>query len=502
MQDLYNYQALDAAGMGLNAEQIMKAMEAGLQTGRDYNNTDHTGGGLKTESLDAVVKVLESKMTDNVLFNGIGKQRIYNTVHEFNQLKKYGQEVGIFNLEGETPQFTDSQYTRRSVITKFMGVGFQVTHPATLVKTADGKNALAREVENKTALLLRAINRKLSVADSSKIATEFDGIFRQHLIGVNEIYGASAGKTEEQLMDTYFNDSASVIDARGHILTDSLIQDSADGIVNTRFGEVDTIISNPTVFNDYVKQFQQYKQVLVGGVNGVENANMGQSVGTVTTQFGKLNIDNDKFFDRKEPRLYNEAATNAQAPAAPTKDGSTPIAVVSADTKTKFTDGAGGYFYAVAAKNRYGVSAMTPINTTIQAVAATESVDLKFAATAGLYDTEAFVIYRTEKDVTPYTTAKYYPIFEVSVGSLASGFDGAAATLVRDRNRFIPNTYRAMVYYKSNDMLEYLQFCPTMRMDLAQTSPSQRGLILNYGALAMYAPGKVSIIWNIGKKTA
>lgn len=501
MQDLYNYSGMDAGAFNANAQDIMKAMEAGLQTGRDYNNTVHTGGGLKVESLDAVVKVLESKMTDNVLFNGIGKQRIYNTVHEYNQLYKYGQEVGIFNLEGETPQFTDSQYRRKSITTKFMGVGGQVTHAATLVKTADGKNSLAREVENKTALLLRAINRKLSIADSSKIDTEFDGIFRQHLLGVNEIYGSTAGKTAEQLMDAYFSDGASVIDARGSILTDDLVQDATDGIVNTRFGEVSHIISNPSVFNDYAKQFQQYKQVLVGGTNGVENANMGQSVGSITTQFGKIGIENDKFFDKKEPKLYTATATSDKAPVAPTKDGSAPIAVVT-DTKTKFTDGAGGYFYAVAAKNRYGESALTMINTTIQAVAATEAVNLKFTATAGNYDTEAFVIYRTETDVTPYTTAKFYPIFEVSTSELTAGFDGGAAGLVRDRNRILPNTYRAMVYYKSNDIMEYLQFCPTMRMDFAQTSPSQRFAILNYGALAMYAPGKVAIIWNIGKKTA
>jgi hypothetical protein len=503
MLDLYNYGNGSQTEQSLyapNAQEIMKAMEATLSTGRDFNNQIHSIGGLKSESLDPLVKVLESKMTDNVLFNTMPKQRIYNTVHEYNQLYKYGQEVGIFNLEGETPQATDSQYRRKSIIAKFMGITGEVTHAATLAKTADGKNAMAREVENKTALLLRSINRKLSVADSSKIDSEFDGLFRQHLLGVNEIYSPIAGKTPEQLMDTYFADGASVIDARGSILTDDLVQDAADGIVNTRFGEISHIISNPTVFNDYAKQFQQYKQVLVGGVNGVENANMGQSVGSITTQFGKIGIENDKFFDKREPKLYNAAATGDMAPAAPTKDGSTPIAV-NTDTKTKFTGEAGGYFYGVTAKNRFGESAMTMINTTIQAVAATESVDLKFAATAGNYAAEAFVIYRTEKDATPYTTAKLYPLFEVSAAELTAGWDGASAGLVRDRNRILPNTYRALVYYKSNDYMEYLQYCPTMRMDYAQTSPKLRFSVLNYGTPVSYQPGKMAIIWNIGKKT-
>lgn len=50
--------------------------------------------------------------------------------------------------------------------------------------------------------------------------------------------------------------------------------------------------------------------------------------------------------------------------------------------------------------------------------------------------------------------------------------------------------------------MEYLQFAPTMRMDFAQASPSQRFAVLNYGTPVMYMPGKVAIIHNIGKKTS
>ena len=122
MNDLYNYSGsqMDANFMNENAGAILKAMEAGLGTGRDYNNTLTNGPGLKVESLDAVVKVLENKLTDLVLWNGMNKTKITNTVHEYNQLYKYGQDTGIFNLEGETPQFTDSQYRRKSIITIFI----------------------------------------------------------------------------------------------------------------------------------------------------------------------------------------------------------------------------------------------------------------------------------------------------------------------------------------------------------------------------------------------
>lgn len=484
-----------SSGYG-NAEDLLKAMEAGLGTGRDYTDATHNGPGLKVESLDPVVKVLTNKLEHLKVWSMIPKQKIFNTVHEYNQLNKYGSEVGIFNLEGETPQFTDTQYRRKAATTKFMGIGGQVSHAATLVKRADGKNVLAAEVENKTILLLTELNKALISSDDSKIDTQFEGFWRNHLVGINDIYGGISGITAETSMDNYFGDAA-VVDARGSVLTDSLVEDAAQVAVNDRFGMISDILSTPVVFNNYVKQFHESKRVVVGQNGGVTGATMGQSVNMIQTQFGKVDIQNDIYFDRRTPKKYNTAATSDKAPVVPVKDGSTPIAV-NTDTKTKFTLTAGGYFYCVTAKNRYGESAMVPINTTIQAVAATESVDLKFAAGVGGYAVESYVIYRTTKGATPYTTANYYPLFEVSIAELASGYDGVGVGLVRDRDRIMAGTHSAIVFYNSAEYWEYLQLAPTMRMDFAITSPSQRFSILNYGTPVWYQPGKMIRIVNIG----
>lgn len=502
MTDLYNYNGLtsdEQSFLNENAQDIIKAMEAGLETGRDYNNEIHNGPGLKVESLDPVVKILENRESHLVFYKMLPKLRVYNTVHEYNQLYRYGDDVGIANLEGETPQFTDSQYRRKSVILKFLGIGGQVTHPSTLVKTADGVNMYAREVQNKTIKLLTQINAALTDFDSSKTSVQFDGIFRQHLLGVNEIVSANAGKTSEQLLDGYFADAA-IINANGNTLTDAMVEDAANAVVNDRFGIVTEIISNPIVFNDYVKNFHESKRVLIGtGVNGTDGATMGQSVNEIVTQFGKIGVKNDIFFDRRSPIAYNRAATSDKAPSTPTA-GATPIAV-NTDGKTEWGSAyAGNVFYVVTAKNRYGESAPLAINTTAQAVTATQSVDLQFAANPGNYATEAFVIYRTETDVANRTAAKYYPLFEVSTTELAAGFDGASATLVRDRNRFVPNSHSALVYVNNNEMWEYLQLAPLMRMDFAITSPSRRFAVLNYASPVLYQPGKIARIVNIGRR--
>jgi len=500
MTDLYNFQG-DMNGEDLaRAEELMKAMEAGSGTGRDYDNTLHNGPGLKTESLDAVTKVLAQRMEHLVFHQTMPKQRIYNTVHEYNQLFKYGEDIGIFNSEGETPAFTDSQYRRKSAVTKFTGVGGQVTHPAMLAKYADGKNALQREVENKTILLMTLLNQKTVNANSSKGDKEFDGVFRLHEKGLADIVGGIEGMSSEQVLDTYFNDVA-VIDGDGEILSDGLVESSMQAVVNDRFGMADRIIAPPSVWSAYVTQFHESKRFIPGMSGAIVGATTGQSVNDIQTQFGKLPIKSDIFFDYRKPKKYNAITTSDKAPAKPVKDGSTPIAV-NTDAKTNFTNHAGTYFYAVTAKNRYGESAIEPINTTGQAVTATESVDIKFAAGSGAYAAEAFVIYRTEADPASYQTANYYPMFEVSTSELAAGWDGAAADLVRDRNRFIAGTYSAMVYENSPEIVEYLEFGPTQKMDLAITSPSRRFLVLNYGCPVLYQPGKVSRIVNLkGSKT-
>ena len=110
------------------------------------------------------------------------------------------------------------------------------------------------------------------------------------------------------------------------------------------------------------------------------------------------------------------------------------------------------------------------------------------------------MIYRTETGASPRTSVRYYPLFEVSAAELAAGYDGAAATLVRDRNRFVPNSHSAIIYTNNNQLWEYLQLAPLMRMDFAITSPSRRFAVLNYGSPVLYQPGKIARIINIGRR--
>lgn len=404
--DLYNYNGngndVDLLD-GISASDVLKVMEAGSMTGMQYNNMINNGGGLKVESLDSVLKILTNRLNQLVYFMEMPKHKIDNNVHQYNQLYKYGEEVGIFNTEGETPEETDSQYRRKSIIAKYMGVVGQVTHPAMLARLAGGMNMYTKEVENKTILLQTLIDARLVDADSSCVPEQFDGFFRQHLLGVNEMDGGTAeGKTSEQLLDAYYS-SPAVIDAQGQVLNDTLIQDAADVVVNVYNGYIDRIISNPIVFNNYVKLFHESKRVIVGMAASVTGATMGQSVNNVVTQFGKVDIKNDRFFNEAKPITVGKLSTSAKAPVIPVIGAAikanAAIKVNAADTKTNFGQHAGSYGYLVTAKNRYGESA--PLNITsagAQAVAATESVEFGFTAgVGGAYAATCFVVYRTKK---------------------------------------------------------------------------------------------------------
>jgi hypothetical protein len=494
--DLYNYGGLETGVFpGLDSPdkiyELAKAMSAGDTTGQGLIGTLTSGAALKTESLDPMLKILTSQDKHIVLHKILPKQNAYNTVEEYNQLVDYGLNIGIFNKEGETPQFTDSIYRRESVLIKYTGVSGEVTHPFTLVRLGSGVgDALAQEVKNKTQFLIRALNKAYPVSDSRLISDEFDGIFKQHYAGVTGAALPSAAN-----LTKYYADS-SVIDARGYILSDKMVEDAAHGVVNDNFGMVSSIIGPPIVFSNYVSQFHESKRIIVGQAGGVEGATMGQSVNDIMTQFGKIGVISDIFFDYKTSKKYNEAATSAKAPAAPIAGGALTNAVT--DTNTSFTDSAGNYWYGVVAKNRYGESAMTLFDTAVQAVQATEAVDVTFSQVDGAYAAECFVIYRTEKSPAAYTTAKFYPIITVSVAELGTGYDGAAQGSVRDKNRNIANTHSVIVLDNSLDVWALKQLAPIMRMDLARTSPSFRFMILAYLTMVLFAPKKIARIVNIG----
>ena len=130
-------------------------------------------------------------------------------------------------------------------------------------------------------------------------------------------------------------------------------------------------------------------------------------------------------------------------------------------------------------------------------VAAADSVSLAFTAGAGSFAATGYVIYRSQLDDTA-TGALLYPLFEVSVAELAAGYDGGAAGIAFDNNRWLPNTEEALLLESTQDIYEFKQLAPLMKMPLAQLSPAQRFMVLLYGTPILYQPKKMVRFINIG----
>jgi hypothetical protein len=486
----------DAMGQAnLSADQLAdlsKALEAGSLLGSDQSGSQTTGGSLKVESLERNLKVITFKESDIKFWKRFPKAAAFNTVEEYNQLVSYGTERGGFNNEGELPEEEDSTYQRRSELVKYLGVTRSVTHQMQLVKTNVG-NVFQKEVQNGIMWILRKADRALFWGDAAVISQEWNGLYAQHMN--NDAYAS---------MEEYYNSDV-VVDLRGKILKEESIEEGAQVIVRN-FGQADLFISAPVVLSDFATGFYARKRINVGQSGAVQNAVMGQYISKFQSMYGIIEMDFDIYAAKPNGagKKLSSVASSAKAPAAPTSIG---VTVVTGDGLSKFADGVADYFYAVAAVNRYGESALTQTGGSITVANATDAVDLEFTATAGPYAPTAYVIYRTDAD--PSGTAAqsvFYPIMTVPAsgsdakrGSLANGSDGASAGEVRDRNRFLPKTEEGMLLDSSIDVIQFKQLAPLMKMDLAKLSPADRFMVLLYGTPFMFAPNKVVRYINIGR---
>ncbi len=469
---------------------LQKAMEAGEITGRENQQTGATGGSvLKVESLEHTMTWLTTKEEDIVLWKKIPKSPAYNTVEEYNQLIDYGAEGNSFNNEGELPQEDSTTFARKSALIKYMGNTRVISHPMTLVKVQEEiGNVVTWETKMGTLKILRDIDRKLTSGNSENIFQEFDGFYKQQL---------DAFSSE---IDWY--KSEVVIDMKGKALTETAFQTAALNLVeNNGYGNL--LMAPPEVLSNFVERFQEFK-LIQPNTSQLTDGQMGQVVNKFHSQFGVIEMGYDKFLKRygfgsAKGRRISQGKTNDRAPDSPVA-GTIPTAV--ADSNTEFGAAfAGDYYYAVSAFNRYGESAIVPLNTpnTATTIGADEAVDLTFTDGGGPVGASGYKIYRTQNNPTDTSAASlYYAIKEISVAKLTSGVNGAVAGSVRDLNYTLPGTEDAFLIDSQFENWRFKQLAPLMKMDLPPLGPAIRFMILLYGTPILAAPKKMIRITNIG----
>lgn len=463
-----------------SVDALNKALMAGDITGRETaNQFDASGAPLKVESLEKTLKHLTFRESDITFWKDIPKKPAYNTVEEFNQQSSYGQDRGGFNAEGELPEEEDSVYVRRAQLVKYLGTTRSVSHQMTLVNSVIG-NIMQKTIKDGTLWLLRKLDQALFFGNEKLVGLEFNGFLAQQ-----EQSDAWANRDE-------YLTSEHVIDMRGQALTEDAIESAANTIVEN-FGLATQIYTAPSVLSGFVKQFYGNK-FIQPNTQALTNGIMGQRVQQFESQFGSIGLKQDIFFKKKPAKTAASEATSDKAPAAPTVNAT---AVPKGAANSKWTaDDAGNVFYGVAAFNRYGESKITVISEAVAAVAG-GAVDITITDGGGTHKASAYRIYRGYKGGA--ANGQLYPIMDVSLDDVTRGLDGASAGSIRDLNRFLPNTDQAMVLQFDNEVIEFAQLAPLMKMDLAMLAPAYRFMILLYGTPLLYAPKKMVRIINIGQ---
>lgn len=467
---LKDYEGLNGFGPGLMAtesdiENLNKALAAGTALLPTVG-----GDTLRVESLEGTMRVTTFTLGNIKLFKKAPRLPAYSTVEEFNLLEGYGQEgMGLFTLEGELPQLTDSQYRRKAAFVKFMGIQGEVTLPMSLVRTAHG-NAVAIEVQNKAIKLMSQLEENLFKGNSATIPQSFDGLLTQILSDPAAAVGnvidcrtvSAAGSAAGQIMEDYLELGATII------------------IEN--FGVPDQMFLTPRALSDVTRQFYPRERI---ALPYPAEGRVGLSVKSFESSAGPIEFNSDVFLRPGRTGGASSPPTTATSASAPNPPAAVVPGAAAPDALSRFVAGDNGnYIYGVTAVNRFGESA--PTWSGLTAIAAAQSTVV--AITDGGGGTTGFKVYRTTVGGAAATARL---MTEVSL----------AASSYTDRNIFLPGASMAVLFQNNLHFWSWRQLAPMMRVPLATISQSIRWMQLLYGCPIVYAPRKSCIFLNVRDQT-
>jgi hypothetical protein len=455
--------ARDYGGFGSSSPDEIAALRKALYAGQDVNApavVPGEGFPLRTESLEASLKVLTYEMDEIKLFKTISKIPATNTVEEFNRLLSYGRGGSRrFNLgwmtEGDLPEEEDSTYERITMQIKFLGVVGRVTHVANTIRAAHG-NVIAMETQNKTMELLKQLENALFFGDSSLIPEQIDGLERLITAGAPN----------------------NVIDLRGGPITEEIMNDSLLQI-RDNFGMATDCYLGTGPFADLAKQVYDRQRFGVAPAPGV----LGAQVTAFQGQHGKVSMHDHVFITEGQTALAAGLGSTTKRAAAPTITVA-PAAGAAAGSLFTAAD-AGTYIYRVVAGNRFGLS--VPVNSAGVAVVAGDGVTFT-VADGGPPSATFYEIYRT----TPGGSA-------ADARLMTRVARTGATQVITDLNADIPGTSKGFMLMQNARSFSWAQLLPMTRIPLAAIDTSIRWAQVLYGGVKMYTPAKNIVFKNIGR---
>lgn len=459
----------DLTGFGQASAKEIEDLQKALSIGGEYATTLpgnlSQGAALAVEDLDRTLKLVTHSMKHLRLWKDIPKEKVVQTVHEYNVQNSYGQEVPVFFQMGGTPSATDAGYNRDVAVVKYLGTQGQVQHNLTLIQAAHGP-VVAREVKNKTIELLARNERAMFEADSSINSLEYDGIEPQ----------IQDKESESQYKSTAFAgyetdaDDSVIIDARkrADLLDEDTCEEACLRNVNN-FGMAMDMYLPTDIHSDFSRAFYA-KQVTRPGDSSAAGYRVPEFDGTLNFAF-KGNLFN-------RPRRTPLASAVSASAAPTTANGASP-----ADAASEFEAAdAGDYSYRISAVYSDGET-LASSEETISGVAAGDKVTTEITYSGSpVY----FNVFRAAEGET---TGHQF------IGRIAPAGSGNAHDI--DFNAKAPGRASAYLLMNDPDALCFKQLGSMIKYDLAVTDTSYKWLQLLYGMVVIQAPRKHVIIENL-----
>ncbi len=437
-----------------DADNLQKALSAG------YQNPRHDGGNaLRVESLEATLRILTFSQGHVKLWKDIPKLPAFSTSEEYTVQTNYGGEGGGFVDEGALPQVQDASYERRVELVKYLGTQREVTHQATLVRSAYG-NIIARETQNGAVWLMERLERALFRGRKDVIPASFDGI-------------------DEQILRDPGAAQNNILDLRGGVITEEAIEEITN-IVIENYGIPSALYLAPRAHSYMSKQFYGRQR---GGF-GEREGRIGYAAKVMETNAGDIALRGDIFLRSGKNNSVKTApasATSVRSPSAATIAGSAGTVsgslFVAAD--------AGTYQYRVTALNKYGESAFAQESGGV-AVVSGDGVTLTITDGGGSDVATGYRLYRSIAGAAAGTEEHVIDIPR-----------NAATTVFVDINQYLPGTSRAYMLQMNLQSMSFRQLAPMMKIPLATLAASIRWMQLIYGTPIVYAPTKQGIFLNV-----
>lgn len=450
------FDGVTSASNGAEQEALNKALTAGYGTD---SATMVNGRAMIPEDLESTtVNVVAQLKEDCKVFNGLKKEPVNSTVHEFNRRTQHGDYRFLSVAEGGSSAETDQALERKFLEMKYLQTRRSVTKQMEVVKTFEG--ALASEKLAGIETIIKAAEYQCFHGNSKVVPTEFDGLLAQ-IEGSSNAYkhdarGASIGSMGE----TMFDEVARQVWERGGDLKKSFFPAVLAKDIKDLFADRSRYVLNNNV-----------------GQTGMGLPDHVTAIGSTIKLSGDAGAD--KFFHVKGKIVaMGDALKRPATPSAFT-------ASASSATGSQFTnEDAGNYMYTVHAVNAYGISEGKAL-AGAATVAAGDGVTLTITGDA---KTTGYIICRSKKGGTE--TMEMVQIGKADQGN----------TTYVDKNEDLPGTASMILLSegRTSPILTFDQLLPCSTVPLYPTDKAETPfLIVLYGALENRAPEFCSLVKNI-----